>query len=107
MGEMLKKAVASVEKEKLNAFRLNSIADMARSQISFLSKDIRKLQAVKRFDEEYKADLNELKERRKSFSKLINEIKDCVVNNRPPSEDLAYRYKQLVDLPLIDLSKYR
>lgn len=107
MGEMLKKAVASVEKEKLNAFRLNSIADMARSQISFLSKDIRKLQAVKRFDEEYKADLNELKERRKSFSKLINEIKDCVVNNRPPGEDLAYRYKQLVDLPLIDLSKYR
>lgn len=94
-------------KAKANIFRLNAVADYIRSQIQFISKDLKRIQQIKRFDEEYKADRQSLKDRRKQLTDYLNDINTLIQKNENPNFDPQARLHEIIDQKLIDVkSKY-
>lgn len=112
MSVVLKSAIAGVVAEKgdealraVEVFQLKSIADMARSQLSFVSKDLRVLAAVdsgKRFasqesNERYKAARQALKDYRQKLQRFINTLDTAIRRKEALKFDATVQLKLIMD----------
>lgn len=89
MAKLLAEALAQEDQQKLSDeskrkiqhFKIQAAVDMAKSQIQYISQDIKYMQSIKRFDDEYKSDLQTLKNYRKELNHYIERVRKLFIEN--------------------------
>lgn len=92
-------------KREMNKFYIKGVADLVRSQIHFVSADIAKMQSLRRFDDEYKADRQHLKDIKKEFVSLLNILTWYIKENVKPPFLPEARVREIMDKNVLDIKE--
>ncbi len=92
------------EKESLQLFQLAGITDLVRSQIQFVSTDIRKMQTLRRFDQEYKQDKQWLKDLKRSYVQFLNTLLLFINKNKSLPFEPMQKLRELMDSNTLDVN---
>ena len=92
------------EKDALRLFQLKSVADLTRSQIQFVSTDIRKMQTLRRFDQEYQKDRQWLKDLKRSYVAFLNTLLHSMQRNINTEFEPMQRLREIMDSNTLDVN---